>query len=211
MSIGRQIDHIVYAVPDLKAACQDLEEKLGQAPLFGGYHPRYGTKNAVLNLGDECYLEILAVDEKNPNVSAPRWMGVDLIDKPHVTRWALKSDDLAADGEVLRGYDSQMGKVQGGQRLTADGKLFAWEMQVPLAEPAVEIMPFMIDWQLSASHPCDALEEKCKLIGIHLGHPDPGQMEDKLKELGIHIRVEASESPFIQIEIDSPNGRVKLG
>ena len=93
MNIGRKIDHIVYAVPDLSAACDELEELLGVRPIFGGYHDSQGTKNALLNLGNQCYLELLAVDEANTKIEAPRWMGVDLIQHPRITRWAIKSDN----------------------------------------------------------------------------------------------------------------------
>ena len=65
MKIGREIDHIVYCVPDLENGIDYIEELLGIRPVFGGRHLSNGTKNALLNLGDNCYLEILAVDDES--------------------------------------------------------------------------------------------------------------------------------------------------
>jgi len=100
----RKIDHIVYSVVDLEAAIDDIENQLGVRPSIGGRHLSKGTKNAILNLNKACYLEILAIDEENKEVKAPRWMGVDLIKKDCITRWALKSNHLLEDQKILEGY-----------------------------------------------------------------------------------------------------------
>jgi len=61
----KKTDHIVYAVTNLEAAIDEFEKLSGLRPVFGGYHTTKGTKNALVNLGNECYLEILAIDEGN--------------------------------------------------------------------------------------------------------------------------------------------------
>ncbi len=44
------IDHLVYAVPDLRAAVADVEERLGVRARDGGRHTGPGTYNALLAL-----------------------------------------------------------------------------------------------------------------------------------------------------------------
>ncbi|MEL6718114.1 MAG: VOC family protein, partial [Bacteroidota bacterium] len=75
----QQLDHIVYAVPNLEEAINWFEENAGIQPVFGGYHTTQGTKNALLKIGAQCYLELLAVDKENKEIVSPRWMGIDLI------------------------------------------------------------------------------------------------------------------------------------
>jgi hypothetical protein len=50
------IDHLVYAVSDLRAAVADLEERLGVRARDGGRHTGLGTHNALLSLGPQTYL-----------------------------------------------------------------------------------------------------------------------------------------------------------
>jgi hypothetical protein len=206
----RTIDHIVYAVPELEAACDHIGQALGLRPVFGGYHRQRGTKNALLNLGEGAYLEVIAIDHANEAVAAPRWMGVDLIATPQVTRWAIKSDQLRVDQAALQSYHPEMGEIAGGERKTASGALLAWEMILPLAAPAVEVVPFMVDWSRSAAHPCDALIDSCRLEALSLSHPDPASLEAVFSALGIEREVEKGPTAGIQVSLKGPGGRLIL-
>ena len=206
----RIIDHLVYSVPDLDKAMNDFENLTGIRPTFGGYHTSRGTMNAVVNLGNSCYLELIAIDEKNKEVSAPRWMGVDFIDKAQMTRFALKSDDLEKDSTILQKYNSQMGEINGGQRKMSNGKILTWEMILPLATPAVEIVPFMTDWRNSEVHPTDAMTEECTFVGFKFTHPNPEIVIEVLNELGMNAEVEKGEKVEIKAVINSPKGIVEI-
>jgi len=202
----RKTDHIVYAVPDLQTAMDEFEQLSGVRPIFGGYHTTKGTKNALVNLGDECYLEILAIDEDNATIKPPRWMGVDLIEKPEITRWSLKSNNLSQDSEILQKYQPEMGIIQGGQRKTSTGEMLTWEMILPLAAPAVELVPFMTDWQHSAVHPTHNLPQQCELINLSFTYPNPTEIQSIFNKLGIDTAIVKDEKAMIRIKIKSPNG-----
>lgn len=207
---NRTIDHIVYAVQNLEAGIEQFEQLTGVRPVFGGYHTTKGTKNALVRLGDACYLELLAVDHENTAVSGPRWMGVDLVQEPLITRWSLKSTDLAQDSKALQAYQADMGVIQGGQRKTAAGDWLRWQMILPLAEPLVEVVPFLTDWQASSVHPADALEGLCELIELRLVHPDPEKVQAALDKLASGIIVKAGEVVRIKLELKTPKGTVLL-
>ena len=182
----------------------------GIRPTFGGYHTTQGTKNAVVNLGEGRYLELLAIDEDNVSIPAPRWMGVDFLEKPHITRWSLKSNDLLRDSNILKTYQGDMGKVQGGQRKMTNGKLLTWEMSMPLSSPQVEIIPFMTDWQQSEVHPTDSMPEEFQFIGLQFFHPAPPSVAEILKKLGVEGSVIKGAEIAIKMKMNTPKGVVEI-
>ncbi len=208
--MGREIDHIVYCVPDLDEAMDKLENLLGVRPVIGGSHLTKGTKNALLNLGKKCYLEILAVDHENTDFEGERWMGIDLITQSKITRWSLKSDDLENDSTILSRYSPKLAKINDGSRKTTSGNLLSWKMILPTTRPEVEILPFMTDWTQSDVHPTDALEPRCSLKNISLFHPDPMKLQGILNDLNINIEILHGDEAQISIDLMSPNGLVSL-
>lgn len=210
MNLGRQIDHIVYAVKDLEVAIEWFEAQTGIRPVFGGYHQTQGTKNALVNLGDACYLEILAIDPNNLAIQAPRWMGIDLIETACITRWALKSSDLLSDAAILERHNKALGNRQTGQRKTTDGTMLSWEMTIPSAAPQIELLPFMVDWRSSSAHPTQNLKPACVLKNISFHHPNPNTLKAAFDQLQINTIILEADTPQVKIHIDSPNGIVLL-
>ena len=210
MSSKRKIDHIVYAVPNLDQALVDFEAKTGITPVFGGYHKNQGTKNALVNIGEGAYLELITIDHENTMITPPRWMGVDLITEAQVTRWSLKSDQLTEDSQALKAFDPQMGAIQGGQRNTAAGDLLSWMMIMPLAKPAVEIAPFVTSWGAESIHPTQHLPQEYPLLEIDFFHPDPVSLADLWLQLELSYPIKPASMPRIKIVLEGPKGRVEL-
>lgn len=206
----RIIDHIVYSVLDLDKAMDSIEKKLGIRPVYGGYHKTQGTKNALLNLGEGCYLEILAIDEENKEINTPRWMGIDLITESRVTRWAIKSETITQDSETLKSYDSNMGEIYQGSRKTTSGDTLAWKMILPLPSPKIELMPFMVDWSGSAFHPTEKLEDTCSIKEISFEGSAPNKGNLVFDELGISNIITRSANNKISVTIEGPNGLIIL-
>ena len=206
----RRIDHIVYIVPDLTAAIEWFEDITDIRPVFGGYHTTQGTKNAIVNLGNNCYLELLAADDDNKAIPSPRWMGVDFLEQAQTTRWSLKSDNLPKDSIIVKNYQADMGSIQGGQRKTTTGDTLTWEMIMPLAAPEVEIIPFMTDWQNSSVHPTDSLPEQCQLIDLKFTHPTPGLLRATFHKLSLDSVIEKGLKASIKIRIQCPKGIIEI-
>ncbi|MEM6766291.1 MAG: VOC family protein [Bacteroidota bacterium] len=207
---GRAIDHLVYVVPDFEAGISQIRQLFGMDPKIGGKHPTQGTQNALIHLGDTCYFEILAVDEKNIDILPPRWMGIDLIQVPTLSRWCLKSDKLEEDAAGLKRYYTPLSEVMDGKRRLPTGDILEWKLSLPLAEPEVEVIPFFIDWKNSQAHPTDHLAEGCHLENIRFSHPKPEKIEKLFHELGISINIEKSDFPRISAHIQTPNGLISL-
>jgi len=207
---GREIDHIVYCVQDLDLAMEWFEKQTGVRPQFGGYHTSMGTKNALVGLGGQRYLEMLAVDNNNKKIDEPRWMGVDLICKSQFTRWAIKSDQLKRDAQIINEFDDEFGQINGGQRLTSEDKLLKWEMVMPLAEPVVDLIPFMVDWGESVVHPAENLNANVEFVSLQFAHPKPELIQPVFEKLGISCKIVECVKPGIFLEINTPNGVVEL-
>ena len=138
------IDHLIYAAPDLSAAVADVEERFGVRAQAGGKHIGLGTHNALLALGAQTYLEIIAPDPGQPEPSIPRPFGVDSVSRGGLASWALACDDI--DAVVARarsrGYDP--GEVADGQRVGPTGTLLRWRLT--LSAMAGGLIPFLISW-----------------------------------------------------------------
>ncbi len=210
-AINKKIDHIVYVVSDLKEAINEFEQKFGVRPIFGGYHKTFGTKNALINLKDKMYLELLAADDSNTDIAAPRWMGIDFLTKNQITRWALKSDSLETDAAILKKYNTEMGEIRNGSRNAADGTLLQWELSMPLESPEVEVVPFLLDWSKTEKHPSELMPNMdCELLELYATHPKPDTFISVFKSLGFAFDIKHSKEIAIKTVIKCPNGIVEL-
>lgn len=193
----------------MDAAIAEFEVKLGVRPIFGGYHKSQGTKNALLNLDKGMYLELLAADHTNTEIKPPRWMGIDVLEKSQITRWALKSEDLERDSHILKGHQNDMGEIKGGSRVTSKGALLKWKMIMPLPEPEVEILPFIVDWSQSETHPHHELPEmNCQLVELYATHSTPKIYDAILQQLNFDLRIENKKETSINALIKCPKGLV---
>ena len=203
------IDHIVYIVPNLNEAIDFIEDALGIRPHIGGRHLDRGTQNALLDIGNKAYLEILAADTENISFKGERWMGIDLMDQPCISRWCLSTNNLDQHSKHLKLWNPLMGEISQGRRLSPEGKALQWQMILPLAKPKIDIVPFFIDWSSSEKHPCDDLTKGCVLESISFESP---QAIDLNKHFGPYFKqgINQGATDKIQVIIRGPKGTIHL-
>ena len=137
-----RIDHVVYAVRDLDAAATRFDETYGLGSVPGGVHPRWGTANRIISLGDARYLELISIVD--PEVAATTVLGQAIADRiADGDRWfALCLGDDAIDVTVER-----LGlALEPGSRTLPDGRVVAWRgagIDDPKRTPD---LPFFIEW-----------------------------------------------------------------
>jgi len=207
---SRDLDHLVYCVMDLEDAILEIFKKTGIRAAEGGRHLNQGTKNALIKLGEQSYLELLAIDSENKNITRSRWMGIDLIRAPKITRWAIHSQNLEEDSAVLKRCDDRMGEIIIGAREKESGSSLRWKMTKPLSTPEVELIPFMIDWSLSESHPSNDLQQQCRLVSLSFHDNLDIRKVDALHFLFGDFQIEEASEASIRATIEGPSGSMIL-
>ena len=204
-----RVDHLVYAAPDLEAASRNLENLLGVRPSPGGRHEGQGTRNSLIALSPESYLEIIAPDPEQPTPHRPRRFGIDSLDAPRLVRWAAKGTNLEqlAGRCALGGLD--LGPVTSGSRKRPDGVLLTWRFTDPSTVVADGIVPFFIDWGQSP-HPARNAAAGASLIALRAEHPEPARVSKLLALLGIELPVGPGQAPALVATIRGPAGTVEL-
>ncbi|WKV15976.1 VOC family protein [Janibacter limosus] len=149
-----RVDHVSYAADQsgVKATAQRLGKALGVTPVDGGIHPRFGTRNMILPLAHERYVEVVEVLDHPSSDKAPfgqvvrarseaggGWMG-----------WVIRVD--AEIEEVEQRPDR---KAVAGNRRLSDGREFLWKqigIKGTLADPQ---LPFFVKWGEGSPHPSE--------------------------------------------------------
>ena len=209
MAASPPLDHLVYAVPDLAKACDELAQRLGIELSDGGAHPGRGSRNALFSLGDVSYVEVIGPDPDQGEPEHPRPFGIDDLVTPRVVTWATREGDLEARLRRARraGYDG--GAAFPLSRNLPDGTHLAWRVARPIVPGGDGLVPFLIDWG-TCPHPALTSARGCSLIELRALHPDPPQIQSWLAAMGVELDVRVDTTPALIASIDSPNGRVLL-
>jgi hypothetical protein len=164
--MGMRVDHVSYAaeVDGLKATAQRLAKRLGVTPVEGGIHPRFGTRNIILPLAHERYVEVVGVldhpaSDKAPFGQAVRarseagggWLG-----------WVVRVDDLGEAEERL-GREAAI-----GCRRRPDGVKFRWRQLGVKGLMADPQLPFYIQWDAESMHPSDGATTSVTISGLQI-------------------------------------------
>jgi hypothetical protein len=201
------VDHLVYATPDLTRGIEELDHLLGVRATPGGQHPGLGTRNALIALGPDAYLEIVGPDPAQPTPATPRWFGIDELEQSQLVTWAAKGTGL----EQLRAKAVKagipLGAVARGSRRRPDGVELSWELTDPRVSVADGIVPFFIDWGQSP-HPAQSAARGASLVRLRAEHPDAPRVHQMLQELGLPVAVRSAARIALVATIDCPRGRV---
>jgi hypothetical protein len=210
-----RVDHVSYAAdPDgLKATARRLAEKLGVAAVDGGIHPRFGTRNIIIPLAHERYVEVVSVldhpaSDKAPFGQAVRarseagggWLG-----------WVVCVDDMS-EAEQRLGRDAVA-----GNRRRPDGVELRWRqlgVKGLIADPE---LPFYIQWEDMSVHPSVGAKTTVTISGLQIaGEPERvcewlGLPADQTSTVIDFTWVAPEGTPRLQaVTFDTPGGPVTI-
>ncbi len=213
---GMRLDHLSFAAgPDgLASTAQRIGGLLGTEFRDGGVHPRFGTRNMILPLAGNTYLEIVEVldhpaSDKAPFGQAVRarsqlgggWLG-----------WVVAVDDITA-------VEQRLGREAAtGNRKRPDGTELLWKqigITGLLADPQ---LPFFVQWESPASmHPSAGASADYSLACLEIAG-DPQRVsewlgesvEAPLEDVKVEWVAPNGTPGIIAAQVQTPNGLVRI-
>lgn len=175
-----------------------IQQALGVEPGPGGEHAHMGTYNRLLRLGDDQYLEVIAVNPVAPPPGRPRWFAMDRMPKqPYLATWVARVSDIDR-APALFGSAEEMSRGEFRWRftVTADGSM-----------PFGGAAPALLQW-LTAGPARRMAASGCSLRKLELFHPEPQALEAALMEIGFDgpVSVSGAATPRLAAHIATPQG-----
>lgn len=208
VTVPSLLDHLVYATPRLEDTLDRLEASFGVRPMAGGTHPAWRTRNAIVPLSRDTYLEIIGPEFSGPG-GLPEIFGLAALEAPRLVTWAAKGTQLEGLVERAGRHGVRLGLTGAGSRLGPDGTRLSWELTDPFQPRAGGLLPFFIDWGASP-HPGSIAAAVVGLVDFHAEHPDPVSLERQLTALGLDLRTEPGRRPRLVATFTTPRGIVTL-
>lgn len=212
-----RIDHVSYAAePDgMRATAERLAQRLGVQAFDGGVHPRFGTRNMILPLAEERYLEVVEVLDHPASDKAPFGQAVRARSAQGGgwLAWVVRVDDLAP-------IEERLGRpAVSGNRTTPEGVELTWRqigIKGTMADPQ---LPFFVKWDDTTHHPSTLAGTRTRLEGLQL-HGDLERIREWLGlqpgsdsgwEADVRFEIVAAEPPALDhVVFDTPEGAVTV-
>src|SRR5947207_1391987 len=166
-----QVDHLLYATPDLDLGVATIEKLLGIHATTGGQHLGFGTRNALVALGPLMYLEIIGPDPDQPKPAGPRRFGIDDLKGPKLIGWVSRATALDALVTRARAQGIALGDALSGGRKRPDGTMLTWRYTDPSAVIEHRLIPYFMDWD-DSPHPATTAAPGARLVALRAEHPD---------------------------------------
>lgn len=206
--LDSRIDHLVITAPTVECGVSYVKTLLGVEPCGGGQHPRMGTHNRLLRLGDDIYLEVISIDPQGADPQRPRWFQLDTPPAAgsRLATWVMR---VSAIEDAVAASTQDHGTVERMSR----GNL-NWSITIP-ADGRLRhhgTVPPLIQWDDAPPYPASRLPDNgCSLQALVLHHHDATALGDMLKKLNFAGPVETVQlprgvEPYLTARILSPLG-----
>lgn len=210
MFVSSSLDHLVVAADTLEEGVAWVEQHLGVSPQPGGEHPRMGTHNQLLRLGDDAYLEVIAIKPGAPSPGRPRWFQLDAPARPlpGLITWAARCNDIH---QAVQGCTLSPGTIQPMSR----GEL-SWKITIP-DDGELQLngqLPALIQWDTPTLPPSRLPDQGCSLLRLELHHSRADDLQQHLHALNFSGKVQVHACPagkeHMVAVIQTPSGLVSL-
>src|SRR5262249_46869163 len=206
-AVPSSLDHLLLGVNDLDRGIAWLEQRTGVRANFGGVHPGRGTRNALLSLGPQRYLEIIAPDPQQPGKG---WYDkLSAMAEPRLFDWAIHTADIASLAKQAAAAGFAIDGPNDGSRARPDGKMLHWK-SFSLRDDKGGLLPFFIEWGRDSLHPSEDAPKGCALKRFLVESPAAADLARQYKLLGIDVEVVRGAAPRLHATISSAKGEIEL-
>jgi hypothetical protein len=191
-----ELDHLIVAGPDLVGLVAAFEDLTGARAAPGGRHAGQGTHNALVGLGGDRYLELLAPDPEQ--AGGDFRAGIAYLAAPALHSWCARAG-AAADVAARIAAAGLSPRRLPMARQRPDGVTLRWELVFADGHAYGGLVPFFIDWR-DSPHPSGQLPPQLACAGLTLAHPDARGLERLLDALGglpADVRIEPAAAPAL--------------
>lgn len=182
-----QLDHLSIIAPTLAEGVAHVRACLDIDVPYGRVHPDMGTHNHLLRLGDDVYLEIIAVDPSVPAPAHPRWFGLG--DAKAVRRawdggfrlrgWVARTGDIDT---VLPTHEQILGRKT---RLSGGQSFYFFSVPLDGSLPLGGVAPSVIDRGGRPPSIAAMADLGARLQTFVIEHPDPDEVTALYEKLSI--------------------------
>jgi hypothetical protein len=209
-------DHFVIGIDNLQKGIDSFQELTGVTAVPGGVHPHIGTCNALVSLGERCYLEIIApapsVDHSALDQKLKALFLNPLLQMNSLTPylWAIGSDDLDLTVGLLQAIGFSLSAPEKGSRQKPDGRPVEWRASF-ITQPEFPAAPFLIQWHDPLIAPAADSPKGCSLRHFSVSGPQADLLKSIISTLNVNAKTSCTVEPVIEFTFDSPRGPVTLG
>lgn len=198
----------MWGAPDLEAGIEKAHELFGVIASPGGSHPGLGTRNALLALGSDVYLEIIAPD---PDQQLANTFGGRLktMQQCQLITWAVAASPLNVVASSVTASGINATGPIATERTTIDGELLSWELLFISGHSFGNLMPFFIDWH-NTVHPAKVNPPAGEFSNICLSSPRAKDLQSLFEKMDVEVLVKQASTPAISVEIATAKGLVTL-
>lgn len=211
-----RLDHLVIAAHSLAQGVAWVRQQLGVTLPFGGEHPKMGTHNHLARLGDDIFLELIAINPAGNQPQRPRWFNLDdphlqarLKKSPRLISWVVNTGNMEG---LLKGAQCSFGTPEPITRgdlswhfaLPSDGRIFGGGL-----------LPYLIQWH-AEEHPAGRMAEVgLRLKSLTAYHTNPDWLLEMLAAIGadrlVAVKKASPDEPQrLSARLDTPGGEVVL-
>ena len=202
------IDHFILGINDLEKGMKEFALKTGIDPVFGGIHEGAGTHNALVSLGNNQYLEILAPLKKGTATGFGDFSYENLT----AIGWIIKTNNSERVLPILEKYAIPNTGIRPLSRKTNDGKLLKWTNIFHSNDGQLSLNPFFIEWNEDTPHPSLATPKGCRLNDFTIQSTGSDAMTLFLQslDLGLHFskKENVTSGVITELALDTPLGKV---